>query len=200
MLKIGLTGGIGSGKSSVAEYFASMGVAVIDTDQIAHQLVEPGQEALKTITEHFGPAMLDPDGRLNRARLAAEVFSDPTQRVALEAILHPRIRNAMQNRLKQLDAPYCVLVIPLLLESGWQSEVDRILLVDIAEEEQIRRVQARDDRASSEIEAIIRVQCSRAERLRAADDVIDNSSSKASLRAQVQQLHKKYLALASAKS
>lgn len=200
MLRIGLTGGIGSGKSTVAEGFAALGVPVIDTDRIAHRLVEPGQPALEQIVQHFGPPLRQADGHLNRKLLAQKVFAEPAARAQLEAILHPLIRHAMHEQLKGLGSPYCILVIPLLLESGWQDEVDRILVVDLPRALQLKRVQARDDRPIAEIEAIINIQATREQRLAAADDIIDNSQGSATLEQQIARLHQRYLELAGPKS
>jgi len=193
MLRIGLTGGIGSGKSTVAALFARHGAPVIDTDVIARELVEPGQPALQEIVDRFGPGMLDPNGRLNRSRLGERVFSDASERLALESILHPKIRATVAERLGSLDAAYCVVVIPLLVETGAMATmVDRVLVVDSPEEQQIARVAARDHLTDARIRAILKVQATREERLAQADDVIVNDRDIGSLEAAVANLHDRY--------
>jgi len=193
MLRIGLTGGIGSGKSTVAALFARHGAPVIDTDVIARELVEPGQPALKEIVDRFGPEMLDPNGRLNRSRLGERVFSDASERLALESILHPSIRATVAERLGNLDAPYCIVVIPLLVETGAMTTmVDRVLVVDTPEEQQIARVAARDHLTDARIRAILKVQATREERLAKADDVIVNDRDIGSLEAAVANLNDRY--------
>lgn len=196
MLLIGLTGGIGSGKSTVAQRFAQLGIPVIDADVVARQLVEPGQPALQTIAEQFGSRMLNADGSLNRRALRQQVFANPEQRRQLEAILHPLIRAEMQRQITLLDSPYCILSIPLLIESGWLQSVARVLVVDAPPELQIQRAMQRDHASRETIQAIIDSQVTRQSRLAAADDVITNSGDIASLEAQVDTLHKCYLELA----
>lgn len=199
MLRIGLTGGIGSGKSTVAALFAARGVAVIDTDVLARELVEPGQPAWQAICTRFEavlPGLLRPDGQLDRALLRAHVFAQPTERKALEAILHPRIRAEVTRRVAQLQASYVLIVIPLLFEAGQADLVDRVLVVDVPEAVQRARVLARDRLAESELAAILAAQLTRAQRLARADDVIDNAGDPAALPAQVDTLHRRYLALA----
>ena len=195
MLLIGLTGGIGCGKTAVAELFAEQGVPVIDADQVAREVVAPGEAALKELCRHFGDDVLLADGRLDRGRLREIVFHDQQARLELEAILHPRIRKQMQQQLADLVAPYAILAIPLLLETGQQELVDRILVVDCPPDQQIRRVCTRDGGSPSQARGI---QCSRQDRLSAADDIIDNAGPQTQLRPQVLQLHRKYLALAAA--
>lgn len=195
MLRIGLTGGIGSGKSTVAHHFEHIGIPVIDADVIAHQLVEPGQAALTAITEYFGKHILNPDGSLNRQKLRAQIFTNPDDRKALENILHPRIREEMLRQATELDSPYCILSIPLLVESGWDKQLDRILVVDTPRELQIKRASQRDAASQDNIEAIIDSQVDRESRLAMADDVLTNDSDINSLLAQVDALHKKYLSL-----
>jgi dephospho-CoA kinase len=199
MLVIGLTGGIGSGKSAVAERFAARGVPIIDTDVIAREVVEPGTTGLAGVVEAFGPDVLDAEGRLERSRLGARVFSDPVQRQRLEAILHPLIREEMARRIAGLHAPYCVAVIPLLLETGQSALVDRVLVVDAPDEERYRRVEARDARPRAEIAAIMQAQIGRRERLAAADDVLANDGDLAHLERQVEALHHRYLQIAAAR-
>jgi dephospho-CoA kinase len=198
MLIIGLTGGIGSGKSTVADYFAQQGTPVIDGDQLARELVAPGSPALGEIARSFGLNILQPDGTLNRPQLRRRVFADPSQRRRLEAILHPRIYAEMHRRTQELRAPYCIWVIPLLLETGQTALVDRVLVVDTPESLQRERVLSRDGVDQDTLEAILRSQASRPERLRAADDVIVNNADLAHLQQQVTALHHRYLGLARA--
>jgi dephospho-CoA kinase len=198
MLRIGLTGGIGSGKSTVARLFAGHGVPVIDADTIAHQLTQPGQPAVREIAAAFGPDTVH-DGALDRRSLSERVFNNPAERQRLEAILHPRIRAAMLREAEWLRTPYCLLVIPLLIETGQHDLVDRVLVVDTEEQQQIERIHRRDSRTEGEIRAIIAAQASRARRLEAADDVIANTGDMASLEAQVRALHRKYLELAASR-
>ncbi|MGB5776306.1 MAG: dephospho-CoA kinase [Sedimenticolaceae bacterium] len=193
MLKIGLTGGIGSGKTTAGDYFAEFGAEVIDTDLLRRELVEPGQPALAEIVAAFGAEVLDGAGRLDRARLRERIFSDVGARRRLEQILHPRIRAAMLARAEQSTAPYVIFVIPLLFETGQQDLVDRVLLIDVPEAMQRRRVAARDALDDAQIEQIMRAQTDRATRLRDADDVIHNDGSIDLLRAAVQSLHQQYL-------
>ena len=196
MLRIGLTGGIGSGKSTVAALFAARGVPVIDADIVARERVEPGQPALDEITAAFGRELLDEAGRLNRARLRDLVFADPARRERLEAILHPRIRAEMERRLADCSAPYALLVIPLLFEADQRDLVDRVLVVDLPENEQRTRVIARDALPAGQIDAILAAQASRKQRHDGADDLIDNSGDPAALERQVDTLHARYLRLA----
>ncbi|WP_296805809.1 dephospho-CoA kinase [Thiocapsa sp.] len=198
MLVIGLTGGIGSGKSTVADALAARGAAVIDTDVIARELTEPGQPALAEIAAAFGNNLIAGDGRLDRDALRAQVFSDPEARVRLEGILHPRIKDRMLERLAALHAPYAVLVIPLLFETNQHTLVDRVLVVDIPESAQRERVRRRSGLTHGEINRIVASQISRAERLARADDILDNSGERPALLAQVEHLHGKYIALAEA--
>ncbi len=198
MLIIGLTGGIGSGKSTVARHFEALGAPVIDADDIGRQLVEPGQPALAAIVKHFGSDMLDDKGRLNRARLREQVFTHPKQRHELEAILHPRIRAEVQRRIANLSPAcgYCLVSVPLLIESGWQDLVQRVLVVDTTREIQIQRATARDGITRQQAEAIITSQANRDARLQAADDVIHNEGDLAALQEQVEALHRRYCQLA----
>jgi len=200
MLRIGLTGGIGSGKSTVAALFAAHGVPVIDADVIAHRLTLPGTSAATRILQVFGSDIADHRGGIDRKRLAQRVFGNALERARLENILHPLIRDEMQRMQVGLDAPYCLLVIPLLIEAGQRSLVDRVLLVHVEESAQIARVKARDGRHESEIRAILATQADRAQRLSTADDSIDNTGNLAELKSQVEALHRKYLALAHAAS
>ncbi len=217
MLKIGLTGGIGSGKTTVAHYFAALGVPVIDADQIARELVSSGQPALQAIVDAFGPTVLDSAGHLDRARLRAMVFGAEAhsgQRQLLESILHPLIRAEMQRRAQAMTAPYGLLSIPLLVEGGQVDQVARILVVDAPEAMQYQRVRQRDSAlvasgilplatlarpcaaSEAEIAAILRAQASRQQRLAVADDIIVNDADLESLRQQVLNLHQFYQELA----
>jgi len=197
-LVIGLTGGIGCGKSRVCELFAELGTPIIDADRLAREAVEPGQPALREIVQRFGAAILRADGRLDRAELRRLIFDQPEARRALEAILHPRIRALMLERLRQLSAPYAILAIPLLLESGRPEEVERVLVVDCEEVQQVERTSRRDGVPAEQVRAILAAQAGRAARLAAADDVIDNSGPPTALPPQVAELHRRYLALAEA--
>ena len=196
MLVIALTGGVGSGKSTVARHLANLGVPVIDADQVAREVVQPGSECLHRIAEVFGAGILTSSGELDRAALRRRVFADPSARQRLEAILHPRIRQVMQHRLVGLQAVYALLVIPLLVETGQTDLAERVLVVDIPESEQIRRVQERDGLDEEQVRRILAAQCDRATRLAAADDVIDNSGDLAGLIEQTERLHRRYLELA----
>ena len=190
---IGLTGGIGSGKSTVAAQFARLGAAVIDTDLIARHLVEPGQPALAEIRSVFSDAIIDAEGRLDRAALRRRVFNDAIARAELEAILHPRIRQAVRDALEAVDAPYALVVVPLLVETRAYDELlDRVLVVDCPETLQVERVMARNGLSRDEVEAIMASQATRAERLAAADDVIDNAASPEALERAVAGLHAQY--------
>ncbi len=196
MLRIGLTGGIGSGKSTVADLFAARGVPVIDTDALARTVVEPGKPALTEIVARFGTDVIDDQGQLNRMQMREHVFADPQERKALEAILHPRIRAEVQHRLATLNAAYALIVIPLLFESNQTDLVDRILVVDAPVDAQRSRVAARDHASSDQIDAILAAQLPRSERLARADDVIDNSGDLAALDNQIETLHRRYCELA----
>lgn len=195
MLVVALTGGIGSGKTRVSDLFAELGAGVIDADLLSRELTSPGSPALPEIAGEFGAGMLRPDGALDRAALRQRVFADPAARGRLEGILHPRIKALMLERLARLEAPYAVLVIPLLLETGQQGLADRVLVVDAPEEIRIDRVRLRSGLSEAEIQAIIASQASRDERLARADDIIDNSGGPERLRPQVEGLHRRYLTL-----
>jgi len=199
MFTVGLTGGIGSGKSTVADLFAEQGVPVIDTDVIARELTAPDSEVLITIQDAFGDAVMREDGSLDRAQLRRRVFADPAARRTLEAILHPRIQQAVVQALAELHAPYALIVIPLLVETGaYAGILDRVLVVDCPEDMQIARVMARNDLTRAEVEAILAAQGGRAVRLAAADDVIDNTGSSERLRDRVHALHAQYMVQAAA--
>ncbi len=196
MLHIGLTGGIGCGKSTVCELFREYGIPIIDSDIIARELVEPGAPALQQITNFFGEQMLQQDGSLNRAKMRELIFNNRQQREQLESILHPMIRQEMLRQLSTLESPYVIIAIPLLLEKGWQQQLDRVVVVDCSEEQQRERAAQRDGSSAQTIEQIIASQISREERIAAADDVIDNSLSLESLRGQIYTLHQCYLTIA----
>jgi dephospho-CoA kinase len=194
-LTIGLTGGIGSGKSSVAREFERLGVAVIDADALAHRLTAPGGAAIGAIRAAFGPEAIDSSGALDRARMRGIVFADGAARKRLEAILHPMIRAETERLVREAASPYVILMIPLLVESGNPRErCDRVLVVDCPEEIQIERVMARSGLARPEVEAIMASQASRAARLAAADDVIDNTGAPSAIAPKVAALHRRYLA------
>jgi len=196
---VGLTGGIGSGKSAVADLFASMGAAIVDTDAIAHELTGPGGAAIPEVRKAFGSACITPEGAMDRRNVREMVFADPAARKRLEAVLHPMIRAESEKRIAASAgvAPYAVHVVPLLIESqDYRNRVNRVLVVDCAEPVQVERVRERSGLAEDEVRRIIAAQTSRAARLAAADDVIDNSGPISALRAQVQALHARYEALA----
>ncbi|MEW8032954.1 MAG: dephospho-CoA kinase [Candidatus Thiodiazotropha endolucinida] len=196
MLVIALTGGIGSGKSAVASHLESLGVPVIDADQLAHQLVKHGSPALLEIQAAFGDDLVDANGALDRSALRKIVFDNPQQRKRLEGILHPRIREAMKSWLANQSAPYAVLVIPLLFETGQMSLADRVLVVDCDESLQIDRVRARDEISREQIRQIIASQVDRQTRLLGADDVIENNGSLEALIEATEGLHRNYLKMA----
>ncbi len=196
MLRIGLTGGIGSGKTTVADMLANRGVPVIDADEIARALVAPYQPAYDEIIEAFGRDIVDGDGNIDRDKLRRLVFDDTQRRRELEAILWPRVRTEIHHQSVELDAPYCIIVIPLLIEADQLDLVERVLVVDLDEEKQLQRVGARIGLSEAEVRKIIAAQIERSERLRHADDVIENNADMASLKAQVEKLHRRYLALA----
>lgn len=193
---VGLTGGIGSGKSAVAALFARLGAQVIDTDEIAHELTRPGGEAIASIRAAFGADAIAADGSLDRTAMRRLVFGDARARKRLEAILHPLIRAESTRRLERGAGPYAILVIPLLVEGGVdRSRTERVLVVDCPEASQIERVRRRSGLAEAEVRAILSSQATREQRLAAADDVIDNSRSQDALADQVARLHEKYLTL-----
>lgn len=200
MLRIGLTGGIGSGKSTVADLFSRLGAGIVDTDLLARELTEPGTPILARIASEFGAQVLGPDGSLNRARLRERVFGDPSARIRLEALLHPPIRDLMLQRAAALHSPYGILVIPLLYETGQESLVERVLVVDCPESLQVERVRRRSGLPAAEIARIMGSQITRAERLAKADDVIDNQGEPDTLPPQVERLHRAYLAMAESRA
>ena len=196
MLVIGLTGGIGSGKSTVADMFADLQVPIIDMDRIARQVVETGMPALEKITHAFGTDLLTANGKLDRQRLGEIIFDSAEKRHQLEAILHPIIREETKRQLALLEAAYCIVVIPLLLESDQHALVDRILVVDAPESVQVSRVTQRDGISAAQAEKILASQVDRQSRLNAADEIIKNFGELEALRQQVNSLHRKYRELA----
>jgi len=196
--RIGLTGGIGSGKSAAAKAFAELGARVVDTDAIAHELTGVAGAAIPEIALQFGKAFIDSSGAMDRKRMRDLVFSDAEEKQRLEALLHPMIRAESQRRIQAAKCPYVILVVPLLIESvDYRARVTRVLVVDCPEALQVARVRQRSGLAEGEIRRIIASQLQRESRLAAADDVIDNSGTFAALQQRVHELHEKYLALAS---
>lgn len=194
---IGLTGGIGSGKTKVSDAFAALGATVIDTDIIAHQLTGPNAAGSAALAAEFGSQILEADGRLNRAKMREIVFTNPDIRLQLEAILHPLIQNEANKQLNQTQTPYAMLVVPLLVESTYfKSLCDRFLVVDCEVKTQIQRVMQRSRLSESQVQAIINTQSTREERLALADDIISNEGDPSLLIKAVKELHKNYLTLA----
>jgi dephospho-CoA kinase len=193
---VGLTGGIGCGKSTVAELFAGLGATIVDTDVIAHSLTAPHGAAMPAILAEFGPDFATPEGALDRARMRSLVFTDAGARGRLEAILHPRIRHATAAAAAIATGPYVIYAVPLLIESGtWRERVSRVLAVDCSEDTQVARVMQRSSLSADQVRAIMATQVTRAQRLAAADDVIDNDDGLEALLPQVTHLHERYLAL-----
>jgi dephospho-CoA kinase len=195
-LLIALTGGIASGKSAVAEEFAKLGVPVLDTDEIAREVVAPGSPTLGQLVAEFGPEILDANSRLDRAHMRERVFADPEQRRKLEAITHPAIRAELARRSAEAGGDYQIHVIPLLVETGRADAYDRVLVVDCPEEAQLQRLQARDGSSREQAEEILAAQVSREERLEVAHDVIENTGTLEDLQRFVQTLHRNYALLA----
>ena len=196
-LVVGLTGGIGSGKSAAAEMFRELGAGIVDTDSIAHELTGPGGAAMAAIGESFGPDFIAPDGTLDRARMRGRVFSDPAAKRRLEGILHPLIRAEVLRRAGSSRAPYVIVVIPLLFETGgYPGLIERVAVVDCDEETQIARTMARGGLTRADVEAILRTQASRGTRRAGAHDLLANEGSLGELRARVAALHERYLELA----
>jgi len=198
---VGLTGGIGSGKSTAAELFVAAGAGLVDTDAIAHELTGSHGLAMPLLTRAFGPGIASPDGALDRAAMRRLVFADPAARKQLENILHPLIRQISSERCRQAATPYVILAVPLLVEAGnYRQRCDRIAVVDCLESRQIERVMARSGLNEAEAAAIMATQASRAERLAVADDVLDNGGDLKNLEPQVRTLHLKYLGLSAEKA
>ena len=192
---IGLTGGIGSGKSAVSSHFENLGITVVDADIVAREVVEPGQPALAQIAEHFGSRIITPEGALDRAALRVLIFEDENKRKWLESLLHPLIREEIIQQLEQSQSPYSILSSPLLLETDQHSMVDQILVVDVPVEVQIERTIQRDNNSLEQVEAIIKSQSSRAFKQQKADDIILNTGTIESLHEKVSVLHQRYLQL-----
>ena len=200
MLTIGLTGGIGCGKTTVTQLFEKRNVPVIDADVISHSIVQPGQPALLLLQQTFGDPVLLPNGALNREYLRELVFKNPSKKKALEAIMHPIIYKAMFHALEKFDYPYGILSIPLLLETNHHEKVDRILVIDCPEAVQIKRVKARDQLSDSMIDSIMNSQCSRSFRLSHADDILINDGPLTGIDSKVQKLHDDYLKMSAGKN
>lgn len=191
--RVGLTGGIASGKSTVADQFAALGVPVIDTDVLARQVVAPGTPGLEAVVAAFGPAVLEADGTLDRRRLRELAFATTGRRQQLEAILHPLIRNRMESLCASAGGPYQILVIPLLIESGLETRVDRVLVVDCSEDVQRARLRVRDRESAAGANRLLAAQADRATRLSRADDVLVNAGTRDELQRRVDELHATYL-------
>lgn len=197
LFSVGLTGGIGSGKTTVADLFGERGAALIDTDAIAHRLTMPGGAAIDAIRATFGDRFIGADGAMDRARMRAHVFADAAARKRLEAVLHPLIRSETARAAQAARGDYLIFVVPLLVESQqWRTRTSRILVVDCSEEVQIARVMQRNGMTRAQVEAIMAAQATRAERLAAADDVIENNGNAAALLPQIERLHALYLSMA----
>ncbi len=191
---VGVTGGIGSGKSAATAEFEKLSITVVDADVVARQVVMPGTPCLQAIAEHFGNQLLTEGGELNRKALRQRVFSNPREKEWLNKLLHPAIRQELISQLEQADSPYVILSAPLLLENGLEKYCQRVLVVDVPESLQISRTIQRDDSPKKEVEAIMKAQLSRSERLEKANDVLNNDGSLEQLKQQVLQLHQRYLA------
>lgn len=192
MLIVGLTGGIGSGKTTVANLFAHLGVPIIDTDILAREVTNIGTPALNEISQHFGNTILNQDGSLNRTKLRELIFANDNKRLWLQNVLHPLILKSAQSKLTKLDAPYAIVVIPLLLESDPINFIDRILVVDASEDNQVQRTISRDKSTKEAVTAILNTQINRQSRLSQAHDIIQNDGSLDHLKQQVEKLHQVY--------
>ncbi|WP_323964262.1 dephospho-CoA kinase [Aeromonas hydrophila] len=198
MYVVAITGGIGSGKTTVANQFAELGIDVVDADVIAREVVEPGTPALAAIAAHFGSAVITPDGQLDRRRLRERVFTDPQAKGWLNALLHPLIRTEMQHQCAAARSPYCLLVVPLLVENRLTALANRVLVIDVDEATQIERTCRRDGVSREQAQAILAAQASRADRLAAADDVLDNQNgTPEAIKSRILALHETYLVFAS---
>jgi dephospho-CoA kinase len=198
--RIGLTGGIACGKTTVANLFAALGVTIVDTDLLAREVVAPGSPLLAQIATHFGPSILAADGSLDRRELRSRVFADPAERLWLEALTHPAIRALTDERCDGAAGPYSIVAIPLLVETGASARFDRVLVVDCEPALQLARLTARDGTTREEAQRLLAAQAPREARLAAADDVIHNDGDIASLRDQVEKLHRHYVQAAKAQS
>lgn len=196
MLIVGLTGGIGSGKTVASDYLASLGIEVIDADQVAREVVAPGESALEAIARHFGPGVIHADGSLNRPALRARVFANPDERRALERITHPAIRARILQHLQASTSAYTVLVSPLLFETGQVDFCGRTVVIDADESQQKARAASRDGVTEEQIASIMAAQMSRQDRLQRADDIIINHGDREDLYLQLDELHRRYLQLA----
>jgi len=195
MLVVGLTGGIGSGKTAASDYFKVLGIDVIDADLASRVVVEPGQPALAAIAEHFGSDVLLANGELNRAALREKIFTDPQQKQWLENLLHPLIGAEIDRQLAAVTSPYALFVSPLLLETQQSLRCGRIIVVDVDVDTQVKRATSRDNNSEAMIRNIINSQMPRADRLSRADDIVSNSGSLAELHQQIDRLHQRYLKL-----
>lgn len=200
MFVVGVTGGIGSGKTAATARFAALGITIVDADIASRIVVEPGSSALQKIAEHFGPAILLADGSLNRAALRQIIFADPSEKAWLEQLLHPLIAAEIRRQLETADSPYVIFVSPLLTESNQHKLCDRILVIDVPEDLQLQRTMQRDNNDAAQVQRIIASQASRQHRLQYADDIIENTGSLEYLSEQVAALHARYLELAREKS
>lgn len=198
-LIVGLTGGIGSGKTTVANLFANYGVTLVDADIVAREVVAPGQPALAAIVQHFGVEICQADGQLDRPLLRRKIFSDPSAKSWLEQLLHPLIRSTICLQLQQARSPYVLLVAPLLIENGLTALIDQLLVVDVSEQQQIQRTVCRDQTDAAQVQAIIASQCDRQTRLAQADQIIRNETDLAALASQVAALHQVYLTISAEK-
>ncbi|WP_461602962.1 dephospho-CoA kinase [Aeromonas rivipollensis] len=198
MYVVAITGGIGSGKTTVANQFAALGIEVVDADLIAREVVEPGTPVLAAIASHFGPGILDEQGRLDRRAMRERIFSDPAAKSWLNALLHPIIRSEMLRQCAAANSPYCLLVVPLLVENRLTELADRVLVIDVDKATQVERTCRRDGVSREQAQAILASQASRSERLAMADDVLDNQSGTTeTIRERILALHETYLAFAS---
>jgi len=196
ILRVGLTGGIGSGKTTVSDLFAELGVEVVDADVIAHEVTARGEAVLDDIAAEFGPQAIGPDGGMDRGYMRAKVFSDPDKRRRLEAILHPVIRERMEQKVRESSGPYSILSIPLLIESRNAAKVDRVLVVDAPDDRRRKWIRARSGLSDAEIDGIFAAQATREARIAAADDVLVNDGSIEDLRGKVKALHERYVEIA----
>ncbi|OGT34281.1 MAG: dephospho-CoA kinase [Gammaproteobacteria bacterium RBG_16_51_14] len=196
-LRVGLTGGIGSGKSTVAGMFTRLGVPVIDADSIAHDIVQSGQPALQAVVSALGPEVLDKKGNLDREYMRILIFHNPEIRHKLESILHPIVYTVIEREYNKISHDYCVIVVPLLVETGAIGKFDRILVIDVPEELQLQRAGMRDAKNTEQIRNIMQVQATRTDRIRVADDIISNSGNIAGLQEQVNRLHQHFLNIVS---
>lgn len=192
-MKVGLTGGVGSGKTTATGYFAELGVPVIDADEISRRLTRRGGPAHDAVVSLIGPEAMDNDGELRRDLIRRKVFSNDALRLGLEGIIHPLVRAEIDRLAAEVVYPYCVVSVPLLVETGMEHTVDRILVIDLPEEQQVRRAALRDCQPEADIHDVVAAQAARDRRLRAADDIIDNASDLRHLRSEVQRLHAQYL-------